>query len=86
MTRTWTVLAAVFAAAACSSDAPVQQTEPGILQVTTAPGVSIEVVDWGGSGNPPLVFLAGGGHAKRRTPSASSSEDSASRTVDRCPV
>lgn len=29
--------------------------------ITVAPGVSLEVVDWGGSG-PPLVFLAGLGN------------------------
>jgi pimeloyl-ACP methyl ester carboxylesterase len=35
-----------------------------IIQVPTAPGVSIEVLDWGGSGRP-LVFLGGGGHTAR---------------------
>jgi len=30
-------------------------------RVRVAPGVSLEVLDWGGSGAP-LVFLAGGGH------------------------
>jgi pimeloyl-ACP methyl ester carboxylesterase len=32
--------------------------------VTTAPGVSLEVIDWGGSGRP-LVFLPGGGFSAR---------------------
>lgn len=35
------------------------QAAPRIFQVTTAPGVSLEVIDWGGSGRP-LVFLPGG--------------------------
>lgn len=34
--------------------------EPRTFQVTTAPGVSLEVIDWGGRGRP-LVFLPGGG-------------------------
>lgn len=38
--------------------------EARILKVDTAPGVSLEVIDWGGSGRP-LVFLAGGGHTAR---------------------
>lgn len=33
--------------------------QPRTFQVTTAPGVSLEVIDWGGSGRP-LVFLPGG--------------------------
>lgn len=32
-----------------------------VLQVTVAPSVQLEVLDWGGQG-PPLVFLAGGGN------------------------
>jgi pimeloyl-ACP methyl ester carboxylesterase len=36
-----------------------------VVQVATAPGVSIEVFDWGGSGRP-LVFLGGGGHSARQ--------------------
>jgi pimeloyl-ACP methyl ester carboxylesterase len=35
-----------------------------IIQVPTAPGVSIEALDWGGSGRP-VVFLGGGGHTAR---------------------
>jgi pimeloyl-ACP methyl ester carboxylesterase len=38
----------------------VTQVAPGILRVDTGRGVSLEVLDWGGTGRP-LVFLAGGG-------------------------
>ena len=50
---------------ACSARAGRAQTPaPRSFQVATAPGVSIEVIDWGGRGRP-LVFLAGGGHSAR---------------------
>jgi pimeloyl-ACP methyl ester carboxylesterase len=35
---------------------------PAILEVARQQGVSLEVLDWGGSGSP-LVFLAGGGNS-----------------------
>lgn len=35
-----------------------------VVRVATAPGVNIEVLDWGGSGRP-LVFLGGLGHSAR---------------------
>ena len=38
------------------------EREPAILKVSSRRGVSLEVLDWGGSG-PPMVFLAGGGNS-----------------------
>jgi non-heme chloroperoxidase len=35
-----------------------------VVHVATAPGVWLEVLDWGGSGRP-VVFLGGGGHTAR---------------------
>lgn len=46
-------------AVACSAGVAQSQAQPRTFQVTTAPGVSLEVIDWGGSGRP-LVFLPGG--------------------------
>lgn len=40
--------------------AQVRHAEGKARMVSVAPGVSLEVLDWGGSGRP-LVFLAGGG-------------------------
>jgi len=55
-------LLAAATGAACSDFVPVaRELEPGVLAVDTAPGVSLEVLDWGGTGQP-LVLLAGGGH------------------------
>lgn len=55
-------LICVVLAVACSASVARSQItpEPRTFQVTTAPGVSLEVIDWGGSGRP-LVFLPGGG-------------------------
>lgn len=54
-------LALAAACAACAGQSqPAPVVPPRTFQVTTAPGVSLEVIDWGGSGRP-LVFLAGGG-------------------------
>lgn len=39
--------------------------QPRTFQVATAPGVSLEVIDWGGTGRP-LVFLPGGGLSARQ--------------------
>ena len=62
MIRREIVFLAVAVAGACSNFTPtVRQIEPGVLAVTTAPGATLEVLDWGGTGIP-LVFLAGGGH------------------------
>ncbi|MBC7788840.1 MAG: alpha/beta hydrolase [Anaerolineae bacterium] len=59
-------LAIALACSACSRtpDAPAdreQASAPRIQQVKTGPGVSLEVVDWGGQGRA-LVFLAGLGN------------------------
>ena len=62
-------LAAVVAAAVLAGQAAGQTAASGtgpwrdpsphrVRFVTVAPGVSLEVLDWGGAG-PPLVFLAG---------------------------
>jgi non-heme chloroperoxidase len=55
-------------AAVCAAGAAHGQTapaaQPRTLMVTTAPGVSLEVIDWGGTGRP-LVFLPGGGLSAR---------------------
>ncbi|MEM7417876.1 MAG: alpha/beta hydrolase [Gemmatimonadota bacterium] len=57
-----TAAAAIFALVACSDFTPTaRQVAPGVLAVDTAPGATIEVLDWGGAGTP-IVFLAGGGH------------------------
>lgn len=62
------LLPCLFAAVGCSTSFAASQAPPQIVprtvQVTTAPGVSLEVFDWGGRGRP-LVFLAGGGHSAR---------------------
>jgi non-heme chloroperoxidase len=51
-------------AAGCAATAAHGQTapaaQPRTRMVTTAPGVTLEVIDWGGTGRP-LVFLPGGG-------------------------
>lgn len=52
-------LVRLLAAVACTASAAQSQAPPRTFQVTTAPGVSLEVIDWGGSGRP-LVFLPGG--------------------------
>lgn len=58
-------VAVVAALSACGGGARLSPAaEARILKVDTAPGVSLEVIDWGGSGRP-LVFLAGGGHTAR---------------------
>ena len=64
MSRSVAVLLGTFAAFACArttSRAPIPaEQRPAILKVSSKGGVSLEVLDWGGSG-PPIVFLAGGG-------------------------
>ena len=61
MTRT-ALLAALLLSLGCRPDTPVIEwkdpTPHQVNFVTVAPGVRLEVVDWGGSG-PPLVFLSG---------------------------
>ena len=45
----------------CQEPAPtVTEVSRGIFQVTIGGGVSLDVIEWGGSGQP-LVFLGGGG-------------------------
>ena len=48
---------------ASGSNSPLgrRQVAPKVHMTRIAPGVSLEVLDWGGAG-PPLVFLAGGGN------------------------
>lgn len=61
MIRRYALLSAV-AGLACGTFLPtVTEIEPGVLAVETAPGATLEVLDWGGTG-PTLVLLAGGGH------------------------
>ena len=64
-----TLLHPIFAAGclACDASQPSDTTwrDPSshrVLQVTVAPSVKLEVLDWGGSGKP-LVFLAGFGNS-----------------------
>lgn len=64
MPKLFPVLLLALACAACAGTGraapePVAQPAPRTFQVTTAPGVSLEVIDWGGTGRP-LVFLPGG--------------------------
>lgn len=48
-------------ATACQEAAPaLSEVGPGNLQVITTSGVSLEVIEWGGTGQP-LVLLGGGG-------------------------
>lgn len=54
------ILLAVACAPGVAQGQTAPQAQPRTFQVTTAPGVSLEVIDWGGSGRP-LVFLPGGG-------------------------
>jgi pimeloyl-ACP methyl ester carboxylesterase len=52
---------ASFACARTTSTVAIPaERPPAILEVSAQDGVSLEVLDWGGSG-PPIVFLAGGG-------------------------
>lgn len=63
----WIAIAATLAACGGRMQpAPITTTTgpARVTQIVTAPGVSIEVLDWGGSGRP-LVFLGGGGHTAR---------------------
>ncbi len=57
-------LVCLLLALVCSPGLAQSQAAPSgpgrTFQVTTAPGVSLEVIDWGGRGRP-LVFLPGGG-------------------------
>ena len=52
-----------FACAQTTSRAPIPaERRPLILEISSQGGVSLEVLDCGGSG-PPIVFLAGGGNS-----------------------
>lgn len=62
-------LLCILATVGCVACVPLGQPAPAgetrTFPVATAPGVSLEVVDWGGSGRV-MVFLAGGGHTARQ--------------------
>ena len=66
MSRSVVVLLGVLcsvASARTTSRAPMPaQRGPAILKVSSQSGVSLEVLDWRGSGSP-IVFLAGGGNS-----------------------
>jgi non-heme chloroperoxidase len=71
-------LAFFVSTSACAERAPtVNPVRPGLLEVTTARGLKLDVIDWGGNGTP-LIFLAGGG---RSTPHIF--DDFAPRFVDK---
>jgi pimeloyl-ACP methyl ester carboxylesterase len=59
------ILAGFVGAAACTAARQQAPASTNALSVATAPGVSLEVIDWGGDGDIPLVFLAGLGHTAR---------------------
>lgn len=60
--RRSTVVLAVLTIVACGRFTPtVRRVSGALLTVETARGVTLEVVDWGGTGRT-LLFLAGGGH------------------------
>ena len=66
MSRSVAVLLGTLASFACArttsrASIPAERP-PTILKVSSPGGVSLEVLDWGGSG-PPIVFLAGGGNS-----------------------
>jgi len=58
-------LLVIWVALACASGSEVSRVRPHSAPTArmtrVAPGVTLEVVDWGGQGSP-LVFLAGGGN------------------------
>ncbi len=54
------ILLAVTCSSCVGPGRVAPESQPRTFQVTTAPGVLLEVIDWGGSGRP-LVFLPGGG-------------------------
>ena len=64
VSRSVAVLSGTLASIACarttSTAAIPAERRPAILEVSSQDGVSLEVLDWGGSG-PPIIFLAGGG-------------------------
>jgi pimeloyl-ACP methyl ester carboxylesterase len=66
MPRSIAVLFGALASVACARTTPNASTPggrpPATLRIPTRDNVSLEVLDWGGSG-PPIVFLAGGGNS-----------------------
>lgn len=65
--RSALLIAAAATLSACAAPVPPSPAPASartITRVATAPGVSLEVIDWGGSGQP-VVFLGGGGHTAR---------------------
>jgi pimeloyl-ACP methyl ester carboxylesterase len=61
MQRTHVWLAACALALSSTAHAQADVSPPAARFVTVAPNVQLEVLDWGGQGEP-LVFLAGGGN------------------------
>ena len=66
MSRPVVLLLGALASFACARTTPSASKPgerlPAILKISTRDSVSLEVLDWGGSG-PPIVFLAGGGNS-----------------------
>src|SRR5262245_37748813 len=66
MSRSVVKLLVTAASLSCARPATRARTlaeaQPEVVDVSVAGGVSLEVLDWGGSGSP-MVFLAGGGNS-----------------------
>jgi non-heme chloroperoxidase len=66
MSRSVVLLLGAFVSFACGRMTPGAlrsgERSPATLRIPTPDSVSLEVLDWGGSG-PPIVFLAGGGNS-----------------------
>ena len=64
--RSVVALFGTLALLACARNTPAaanpDERPPAVRKISTRDGVSLEVLDWGGSG-PPIVFLAGGGNS-----------------------
>ena len=77
----WRLMAAAIPMAVLLSCAEAARAPssglPQTIRIPTAPGVELEVMDWGGTGDPVLVFLAGLGHSAREF------DDFAPRLIDR---
>ena len=58
------VAASLTACGGQAQPSPAPAPAARVIQVTTAPGVTLEVIDWGGSGRA-VVILGGGGHTAR---------------------
>lgn len=65
MLRSTVCMVVAASLAACGGGTqPSPAPAARVVHVATAPGVSLEVLDWGGSGRA-VVFLGGGGHTAR---------------------